>query len=845
MIDRLSHTRTREKTRLRFLPVSALAAVSVIVGGILFGAVRTKAAVPNQYSSSCNDCHGFPPADSAYRNVTTGGFRGNHTTHAFGSQSSCLRCHAESESYSFGHMTSAVILSTNINSSPAIGRYTVSGMDVSFVSFTSVPLLGTCSNVNCHFETVTPTWGSPTFSGTADCSRCHSAPPADGNHLSHAAYYGPGATSCVSCHPDHTLEGSPFAHATSAGKRSLSIHGFSYSKAANLSYPNYLSSQTPGASRNGTCSSIPCHGNTSAVWGAPSLCLDCHNISQGGRAAITPQFSANSHHIQGTVTNANCYQCHWEANSDGSINTAYHDSKTPGGPVDLVIYGAGTRPGIYSAGTTAIQYTANGTRGEIGKITTHCLGCHSDQNNGIQPFGDGKSPRHYAWDGTSIAARYAQTGVTIWGKYSTVANAAQKRIAKAYSAHGNAGGNKRGWDTVNGVDGTITNTSGSVTVACFDCHNSHGSTAAGATTRYVSATANGGILKDTLAGVGGYAVSYRPYTGGSAAAKNRRNPGASLCLDCHLNPTAVTTPWGYTSTFGATQAILGYWDSPFMGYSGAAAEKRFTYKSATVFKGGHFGASSPLSGLPMGSIDGLCTPCHDPHGVSPTLGANQQYAVPLLRGTWITSPYKEDVAPSTNPKFTNFAGYGPGIQYRIDQNTFGSSIRATVTGVTQTLAQSAGLCLTCHPQNSLTTATTPLAPNAWKTKTRIHESVKGWKTSNGTVKHLYTCSKCHSAHSASVLPRLMVTNCLDSRHKGRVKNNAAPVISGSGGGYSGGGSGRIPGSYSGGGYYDYGSGLPGLSPPGNVSVTCHESPTANGGAGTNQGWNTVTPWVIP
>ena len=790
------------------------------------GIAPVTAAAPNQYDSTCSDCHEIPPIDSMFRNITTGAFPGNHNTHALASRYACVRCHEASGAYSSGHMTRTVTLSSNINSSPATGRYAVGGTPVTFVNLTSSPIFGSCTNVNCHFEKTTPAWGSPAFSSSGNCGKCHGAPPEDGNHLRHSAYYGPGAPACRRCHPNHTAEASVFAHATSAGKRALSLEGITYSKPENLAYPAYLPSQT--TVRNGTCSTIACHGNTAATWGG-SACLDCHAVSQGGRAAITSQFSANSHHIQGTVTDAHCYQCHWEANSNGSINSTYHNSKTPGGPVDLVIYGAGTRPGTYLAGTTAIQYTANGARGEIAKVTTHCLGCHCDQNNDTQPFGDGKTPRQYAWDATSVAARYSQTGVTTWGKYSTVTNAAKKRIAKSYSAHGKAAANLRGWDTNSGVDGTITNTSGAVNVECFDCHNSHGSSVAGITTRYVSATINGGILKNTTAGVGGYSVSYRPYTGGTALAKNRRNPGASLCLDCHLNATATRTPWGYTTTYGASQPILGYWDSPYMSYSGAGVKKRYTYKSVSLFKGGHFGASSPLTGPVMGSINGLCTPCHDPHGVSPTL--ERQYAVPLLKGTWVTSPYKEDVTPAVNSWQTNYTGEG--VKFNIDQNTFGSSIRASVAGVTEPAAESSGLCLTCHPRTSLTASA---SPNPWLSRNRIHESVIGWKTSNGIVKHSYTCSKCHTVHSASVLPRLMVTNCLDKSHKGRVKKNVSPVVSGSSTGYDGSGSGRIPGSYSGSGY---------SGGPGDFTVTCHESPTANGGDGTDQRWNIKTPWVYP
>ena len=821
--------------------------ISFVIGSI-FLVLATPDAGFAQFQ--CFDCHGsrspvdFRPLDAAYRNITTGGFPGNHRRHiaAPGNPASCEVCHPGSASYTNIHRDGLIQVSPNINASPGIGRYNNS---IAAFPQTPTPTLGTCANINCHFETVTPQWGSQPFGSASDCAKCHAAPPVDGSHAIHDLFYGPGASSCGRCHADHAGESSPFAHATSAGRRSLVLKGFSYSKPGNIGYPRYLPSQTPASARNGVCSTITCHGNTSAAWGSGSACLDCHSVVQGNRAAIAPQFGANSHHIQGTVTNAHCYQCHWEANSDGSINRTYHHAGTPGGPVELVIYGAGSRPVAYSAGVTAIQYTGNGSRTEMQKLNSHCLGCHSDQNNATMPFGDGKTPRQYAWDGTSVAARYGQTATTTWGKYSTVTNAAQKRMSKAYSAHGNAAGNKRGWNSATGVDGAIADTSGGVNVLCYDCHNSHGSTATGTTTRYASATANGGILKNTIAGQGGYAVSYRPYTGGSALTKDLRNPGASLCLDCHQKQTAATTPWGYSATFGAQQPVLGYWDSPFMGYSTSGAEQRFPFKKRNSTKGGHFGASLSLSTSPMGSIDGLCTPCHDPHGVSPTLGSNQQYAVPLLKGTWVTSPYKEDTPPGSNAWLTNFAGYGEGVQYHIDQNTFGSGIRGTVAGMTQTVEQSSGLCLGCHPKSSLTAAATPASPNPWLSKNRVHEAVKGWKSSDSTVQHTYSCSKCHSAHTNSFLPRLMVTNCLDSRHKGRTGYNTAPVVSGSSSGDGGSGSGRVPGSYSGDGWEGFGDGLPGLWAPGDVGVACHESSTANGyGAdGTNQQWNTVTPWI--
>jgi hypothetical protein len=616
-------------------------------------------------------------------------------------------------------------------------------------------------------------------------------------------------------------------------------------------------------------------------------CIVCHATSQGGRAAITAQFSGNSHHIQGvTLTDSHCYQCHWEANVNGGINETYHEGIDPvtgnpvsGAKVDLVIYGAGTRPATYTVGTTAVQYMANGTRAEINKINSHCLGCHSNANNNSLPFGDGKTPRQYAWDSGSIGARYFQTGTTPWGKYSGGNFTPKNTRTKAYSAHGNAINNQGGWD----LNETWTNTrDGSENVACFDCHNSHGSSVEGVTASYQFQVGypmtNGGILKDTIAGKGGYSIPYKPQAGGSTANKNAFNTGAGLCFDCHLTAASGTTLWGYNDTFGATQAVIGYRDTLYFGPGASNPQQRFGYKASNALKGGHLGASSALSSAPMGTINGLCTPCHDPHGVSPTLGSNMQYGVPLLKGTWLTSPYKEDWAPREDVVGTIRADRGrEGIHYFIDQNTFGSDINSSVTGITQTDSQFAGLCLNCHPKSSLTDGTT----HTWKSKDRIHESVKGWKTANGTIQHNYPCSKCHSPHNTG-LPRLMITNCLEARHKGFKANNTAPLIAGEGSGYRiggtntnniecgvqtcadlpgggdincseklgycppkyytymcgnggqyrGGGSGRIPG-------YWFGGCDPGHDDPVyfDHAVTCHEN------YDVNQHWNVKTPWA--
>jgi len=568
-------------------------------------------------------------------------------------------------------------------------------------------------------------------------------------------------------------------------------------------------------------------------FGQPRDCTKCHGGTIGLRMDVMGQMRANSHHVQGTTaTNRHCYACHWEATSDGLIDVRYHEgynyktyTSVKNAKVDLVLWGPGVRPPLYKLYTTAVQFVAAriGTaneRGEAAKVSNHCISCHSDQNNDTQPFGDCKTPRQYAWDRQSVAARYSQTGTTKWGKYNsaTFTEANQKdQVTKAFSAHGNVAANQGGWSQANGVDSAIPNQrAGSQNVLCYDCHSSHGSKVTGTTSSYVTfnGTRNGGNLKETQAGKGGYSMSYQASANPDTGSVNPYSAGAGQCFDCHLTQNAGTTPWGYQSTFGVTDPIRGYFDSPRFGGTTPGYMLRYPYKTLPI-KGGHLKASAFLNHTTAGQnkIMGLCTPCHDPHGVSPTLGAKQAYSVPLLKGTWMTSPYREDVAPAdtTTPPGGQPISGPPSVY--TDQTTFGGQ------RITENEDRFAGLCLRCHAKKNLTNGT----EHTWKSQDRVHESVKGWKTANGTIQHSYTCSKCHTPHTSG-LPRLMQTDCLNYNHRGRIASGGQA------------GSGSYP-------LFEYrndpGPDSSGSFPRGvdQSGVNCH--PT---GIWPDNSWNRVTPW---
>lgn len=533
-----------------------------------------------------------------------------------------------------------------------------------------------------------------------------------------------------------------------------------------------------------------------------SECIECHGDT-------LKQFNGRSHHIQGTdISGKHCYSCHWEATSEGNINEKYHKNATVKSPkkawkiIDLVVWDKGQRPLSYKSGVTAVSFTplsigSSSERAEVSQITRHCLGCHSDANNLVRPFtGDNNTPLIYAWDGQSVASRYSQKGVATWGKYSTAKGNGKMRITKAFSGHGNATATKGGWNPLTGYDEKIPafwGGSAAKNVECFDCHNSHGSSVSGVTSSYKTfdGTFSGGILKDTINGKSGYKTLYTPSSNLDTASKNPYNSGAGLCFDCHESAKTGVTPWGYNSTFGAVKPIMGYKDSPHFGPGNKGSTARYANReSRTDIVSSHLKAGSFLNYSAEGRINGLCTSCHDPHGVSRTLGSKMPYAVPLLKGAWLTSPYREDGPP------TNLAGKGDfakrdvsgnrgeawekgdfsltnreananfgiggagtprepmaGMKYFIDKNTFGANSR-----ITEDADTFGGLCLKCHAKEK----------SGGKAKSdQIHRAVKGW---GNNKEHSFPCSKCHQPHNSG-LPHLMQTNCFVSGPAGLRENS--------------------------------------------------------------------------
>lgn len=342
--------------------------ISTLARLVRYGAIALLAAmIPAgmaQAAIQCYECHGtaassdYRPRDAASRNDSTGAFVGNHQTHmaAPASPAACMKCH-NTTGYTSAHRDGFINLTTNINSSsPTKGKYMITGSQVTSKAQSATPVLGTCTNVNCHFEATTPVWGSATFASPADCDKCHGAPPtggptgAAGSHIKHNQYYA-GAANCQKCHSNNTT----FQHATSAGKRNLNISFAAAPNSGAGAYSGAINDYMPSQTNTfGNCTATYCHSpgtkavapftapNSTATWGGtmPANCTGCHKSDYASGDDITS--GSHLRHIRGYAPfNYNimkCDKCHAVTGSatmsivdtskhvDGQVTIAFKNS---------------------------------------------------------------------------------------------------------------------------------------------------------------------------------------------------------------------------------------------------------------------------------------------------------------------------------------------------------------------------------------------------------------------------------------------------------------------------------------------------------------------------------------
>jgi hypothetical protein len=118
---------------------------------------------------------------------------------------------------------------------------------------------------------------------------------------------------------------------------------------------------------------------------------------------------------------------------------------------------------------------------------------------------------------------------------------------------------------------------------------------------------------------------------------------SELCWGCHPDGMDFR---GDDSTTASSDSVEweGTWDKSAYTYKDGNFRSSHFYpnrQAATPYD--HWGNDGDPSGITRTNL--TCSTCHDPHGVK-TTATYPDYRVPILRGTWLTSPYLEDAVPT-------------------------------------------------------------------------------------------------------------------------------------------------------------------------------------------------------
>ncbi|ALC15453.1 putative multiheme cytochrome c [Desulfuromonas soudanensis] len=691
----------------------------------------------------CGSCHGDATGaplevagDGDLSGAIIGTKVGKHDAHVNPSRGNfaCSLCH---------------LGATHVNGGGAeIAFDAAAGGSAAFASGTS-----TCSSLACHSNAV---WNTTSSGG---CTFCHGYPPvAGGKHAAgvtavnhdklsatgvfdnhdecsycHGVKGDAGRTTAVILDP-LTLKGlasKTYVWATDHGDGKVTMNGDTDANTTN---------DAGYSTTNAGCGTAACHANDAThqltTGGAalvtkkdfgPGACATCHGDAT--KAATVPQVGAASSHVKVTKVAAygDCTDCH-----------AGHTTATGG--VDIP---NNTTVGInYStAGHAGIQLGGTGTNATIAALTTEaqiCWACHDLPANVISEWGvnqkaaTGSSPYNYGtltlsnWTTASWSSSRSQFGYKTGAIQSThTANPAKTYPLTGDTLTANAGGGFT--ETRNDVRD----------IRCSYCHDVH-----------------------ELAKAAGDTKLGTPYLRGTWMGNPYEEDGAPRSGTGNNLATATAGAYGNLNNWGSVPRA----DISMRYLGGFYIDQNNAVPMSTTATNAGTAASNPTSGWTLANSAGLCTMCHGTNvdgmdekaGEALWVGSNgHSNAVIGGTGSAKVNIYDARGGSTGNNPYAHYSGWAT------DPGRSNQGFRGNATGTMATYNLP-------HVGTAAAPGSGTTRPYKYKTLTGGFETLTpavqvAGQTTAQTQYHKFSCSKCHNPH-ASRLPKLMITNCLDTKH---------------------------------------------------------------------------------
>ena len=756
---------------------------------------------------ACGDCHGDASGRPDTASEPAGG---SHLTTSH--QVACTTCHSHDGTDKAEHvngLADSVGTALVSNAGTSIGGYTygsahASSPDPDGYAYSA----GTCATISCHGGN-NADWG-----GSLGCTGCHGNPPSTNAHLTHA---GSGAGeygyACATCHPeDHDGD------------------------ATDITFSGIAAGGTYGAAQK-QCSNLYCHGSATADWdgGSGGTCGDCHGDTNG-RPDGASEPSGGSHLTTSHLAEP-CTSCH---SHDGS-DTSEHANGSANANGDALVSSAGAKVTSYTYGSTlasspdpdGFDYSggtcANSCHGDMDwGATGSCTTCHNGGGSGATLISS--SSPHTDADGAGATYTSENCDACHPQHSGGVLVPNNATVGISYTADGRTGFRLGGAATSGVNEPEI----------CWNCHDGLGISewedAGDSADVYKPGKINGGSTSSWSGGDWSSSVAEFAYKTGAIASTHGTNGGSSgvdavgkiICSYCHdVHDTKTGSPSGspylrgtwQTNPFqedGAPQSGVTYTTADL----GAAPRADNSDRDIASEPGGFHieqNSSTAVVGTPD-SFGGLCEMCHGNNDGS--LSATEIDSLDLdnsASSDWVSgvnghANSVKGASGSTAAARNIFdlrggtlsgTTYEPAIHYYNGAGEFPGDLGWGYRGT-------AGTSLSYTPSFGTKKANENVY---WGVETNITGTIANY--------HQFPCSKCHSPH-ASRLPRLMITNCLDTKHNSWDDDHQL-------GGEAGINLNRSLSNFS-------------------TAQNCHRLASADANdpradvAGEGAGWNTVTPW---